>query len=462
MKFQKQIDINVPVEAAFKWHEQPGALARLLPPFEDVRVHHSTGGIEHGARVEMSVPMGPLRKRWVAEHRDYVPNERFTDVQLRGPFAHWEHTHLFERRDSNSCTLIDSVDYRLPMGSVGRTFGGSTVARMLETMFRFRHERTKSDLELHHAFRDQPRMKILISGSTGLIGSALIPFLTTGGHDVYRLVRDEEHARLNPQAVYWNIKEGEVNRQELEGFDAVIHLGGANIAGHRWTKKYKETIKNSRVKSTQLLAGLLATLHKKPKVLVSASAVGFYGDRGDEILTEQTTSGLGFLPEVARAWEEAAKPAADAGIRVVHPRFGIVLSPNGGALKEMQRPFRWGVGGVVGSGRQYWSSISLDDAISAIYFAIMRDDVSGPMNITMPEQTTCRQFVKTLGSVLNRPTVLPLPSPAVHAIMGEMGEALLLHSTRAVPEKLQAINFPFRHPTLREAMEFSLGRFQQK
>jgi len=459
MKFQKQIDIDVPVEAAFAWHERTGALARLLPPFEDVRVHHASGGIQHGARVEMSVPAGPLRKRWVAEHRDYVPNEEFTDVQLRGPFASWEHRHLFEFRGEQACTLTDTVNYKLPLGALGRTFGAGMVAKKLESMFRFRHDRTKADLELHHAFRDQPRMKILISGSTGLVGSALIPFLTTGGHDVYRLVRDEEHAKLNPRAVYWNIKEGEINRQKLEGFDAVIHLAGANIAGHRWTKKYKEIIKDSRVKSTQLLARLLGTLQQRPKVFISASAVGYYGDRGDEILTEQTTSGLGFLPEVARAWEEAAQPAEDAGIRVVHPRFGIVLSPNGGALKEMLRPFSWGLGGVVGSGQQYWSSVSLDDAISAIYFALMQDDISGPMNVVMPEQTTNRQFVKTLGSVIKRPTVLPLPGPAVHALMGEMGESLLLHSTRAVPEKLQSLDFPFRHPTLREAIAFSLGRF---
>ena len=458
MQFVRRLPLNVPAEYAFAWHARPGALPRLLPPWERVEVHTASGGIQPGSRVEMSVPVGPFRTRWLAEHTDYVLNERFSDVQLRGPFARWEHTHRFVPTSASTCELHDEIDYELPFGAAGRSLGAPMAEQKLDQMFRFRHERTKADLEWHYQFRDRPRLRVLISGSTGLVGSSLIPFLTTAGHEVHRLVRDEEHARQNPQAIFWDIKQGEVDRQRLEGFDAVVHLAGASIAGQRWTSAYKETIKNSRVKSTQLLCGLLATLHHKPKVILSTSAVGYYGDRGAELLTEQTSSGVGFLPEVARAWEQAADSARQAGIRVVHPRLGIVLSPAGGALQQMLTPFRWGVGGVIGSGRQYWSSIAIDDVLRAMHYCLMHPEISGPVNFVMPQASTNREFVKTLASVLKRPALAPLPGWAVKLMLGEMGETLLLDSTRVLPEQLLKHGYEFQFPHLREALEFLLGQ----
>ncbi|MCA8984251.1 MAG: TIGR01777 family oxidoreductase [Planctomycetaceae bacterium] len=459
MNYSATVKLDVPASYAFAWHARPGALARLLPPWEGVKIHSSSGGIRKGDRVEVSVPIGPLHKRWLAEHRDYVEGEYFSDVQLQGPFARWEHTHRFEPLSETSCLLHDEIEYELPLGNIGRTLGSRLVRQKLRAMFRFRHERTKADLEQHFLHQAKPRLKVLISGSTGMIGSAFIPFLTTGGHEVYRLVRDEKHAALNPRAIYWDIGHGEVDRQRLEGFDAVIHLAGAGIAGHRWTPKYKELIKSSRVRSTQLLSGLLATLHHKPKVLISSSAIGYYGNRGEEPLTEQSTSGVGFLPEVGRAWEEAARTASEAGIRVVHPRLGIVLSPTGGALKEMLTPFRWGMGGIVGSGRQYWSSISLDDVLGAIYHCLMTEDIHGPVNLVMPQSTTNREFIKTLGEVLQRPTLVPLPTFAVRTLLGEMGSTLLLDSTRVAPARLQQSGYKFRHPNLDQALRFLLGKY---
>lgn len=457
MKFTASCTIQAPADYAFAWHARPGALQRLLPPWEAVRIESASFGLAPGSRVELSVPLGPLRKRWLAEHRDYQPGELFSDVQLKGPFARWVHTHRFERLTENSCRLHDEIEYELPGGGLGRTLGSGLARRKLQAMFQFRQARTQADIEQHYAYQDRPPMKILVTGSTGLIGSALVPFLTTGGHDVFRLVRDEQQAQADPQAIFWDIRRGEVDRQRLEGFDAVIHLAGANIAGKRWSEKYKQTIKESRVRSTQLLAGLLGTLQQKPRVLISTSAVGYYGDRGSELLTEHSTPGVGFLPEVGRAWEQAAEPASAAGIRVVHPRLGIVLSPQGGALKEMLTPFRLGVGGVVGTGQQYWSSIGLDDVLGGFLHCLMHEEIVGPVNFVMPSPSTNREFTKTLGAVLKRPTLVPLPSLAVRTLLGEMGENLLLHSTRAIPEKLQQHNYPFRHPDLATALRFVLG-----
>ncbi len=451
--------LHVPAEYAWHWHTLPGALTRLLPPWEDIRIHSSTGGVEHGARVEMSVPIGWFHKRWVAEHRDAVVGQEFSDVQLQGPFAHWFHRHLFEPAGPDCCYLHDLIEYRLPAGAVGQALAGKQVEKKLATLFHFRHQRAKADLEAHYCYRERPRLKILVSGATGLVGSALIPFLTTGGHEVYRLVRQEAQALNHPYAIFWDIKQGEVDRQKLEGFDAVIHLSGAPIAGQRWNAAYREEIKNSRVKSTQLLSSLLATLHHKPEVLISFSGIGYYGSRDAEVLTEESSSGLGFLPEVTRAWEQAADPARKAGIRVVHPRLGVVLSEKGGALQKLKTPFQWGAGGVIGSGQQYWTAISLEDVIYAVHFCLMEKQLAGPVNFVMPEATTNRQFVKTLGQVFHRPTLFPLPAPIAKIVLGEMAQPLLLDSTLAAPQKLLEAGFAFQHPTLESALKFATGRF---
>jgi uncharacterized protein (TIGR01777 family) len=296
-------------------------------------------------------------------------------------------------------------------------------------------------------------MKILISGSTGLIGSALIPALQSGGHETVRLVRLSSPG-TNPRngSVTWDPKSGQLNATELEGIDAAIHLAGENIAASRWTPAQKARIRESRVSGTQLLAGTLAKLKTLPKTLVCSSAIGFYGDRSDERLNEDSPPGAGFLADTCREWEAAAKPAADRGIRVVHLRTGIVLASQGGALAKMLTPFRLGIAGIVGSGQQYMSWISLDDLVAVISFALSKETLRGPVNAVAPNPVTNHEFTKTLGRVLRRPTVFPMPAFAARLAFGEMADRLLLASARVEPKRLIEAGFRFRFPELEAAL----------
>lgn len=303
---------------------------------------------------------------------------------------------------------------------------------------------------------DTPRpLQIAIGGASGLVGTALSTFLTDGGHRVAPLVR--RPPRSGSGEIHWNPAAGEVDAPALEGLDAIVHLGGESLAGGRWTAKRKAAIRDSRVASTGLLSGTLTRLARPPRTFVCASAIGYYGDRGDEPLTEQSPPGMGFLPEVCRAWEMATEPARQAGIRVVNMRIGVVLSRRGGALHTMLPAFKVGLGGVVGSGRQYWSWIALDDLVRAIHFVLRTDKVSGPVNAVAPSPVTNREFTRTLGRVLRRPTILPLPGLAVRVVFGQMGQALLLEGNRVVPAKLQATGFPFLYPNLERALRHELS-----
>lgn len=299
-------------------------------------------------------------------------------------------------------------------------------------------------------------MKVLVTGASGLVGSALVPLLTAGGHTVARLVRSPP--RPSVAEVQWNPETGIREIASLEGMDAVVHLAGENIAGGRWTAERKARIRDSRVTGTRTLCETLARLARPPKVLVSASAIGYYGDRGGEVLRETSAPGLGFLPEVCRAWEEATEPAAQKGIRVVLLRIGVVLSPAGGALAKMLFPFKLGAGGIIGSGQQYMSWIGLDDIIGAIHHALMTDALQGPVNVVAPHPVTNRDFTKTLGRVLGRPTLFPMPAFAARLAFGEMADALLLASTRVEPARLMAANYAFRHPDLEGALRHLLGK----
>jgi len=299
-------------------------------------------------------------------------------------------------------------------------------------------------------------MKILVTGSTGLVGSAVVPFLTTGGHQVVRLMRGT--STTTADQISWNPTQGTIEANKLEGIDAVVHLGGDNIAHGRWTDSKKQLIRDSRVQSTHLLAKTLASLSKPPRVLLSASAIGFYGDRGDEVMTEASSPGSSFLCNVCREWEEATAPAREAGIRVINLRIGVVLTPKGAALKKMLTPFKLGLGGVVGSGRQWWSWVALDDVLRAILFCLSNETVSGPVNCVAPECLTNRDFTKTLGRVIRRPTLFPMPAFIVKTIFGEMGEELLLGSNRIAPNKLLQSGYQFAHPQLEPALRHLLGR----
>jgi len=299
-------------------------------------------------------------------------------------------------------------------------------------------------------------MNIVVSGSSGLIGSALVPELGAAKHNVKRLVRRALRGR--EAEAHWDPAAGSLDPKLLEGCDAVVHLGGENIAAGRWTAAKKRRIRDSRVRSTKVLSEAMARLSRAPKVLVCASAIGYYGDRGSELLTEESAPGSGFLPEVCRAWEAAAAPAAKKGIRVVHMRFGVVLSRKGGALTKMLLPFWLGLGGKVGSGSQYMSWIAIGDAVGALQYALEHEALRGPVNAVAPNPVTNLEFTRALGRALHRPTIFPMPAAAARLVFGEMADALLLSSARVEPARLKAGGYRFRHPALDEALRHLLER----
>jgi len=296
-------------------------------------------------------------------------------------------------------------------------------------------------------------MDVLISGATGLIGSALIPELEARGHTVRRLTR---HPRQDGD-IRWDIDAGTI-AGDLSGVDAVVHLAGESIAEGRWTEEKKRRILESRQKGTRLLAEKVAGIPEPPSVMVSVSAIGFYGDRGNELLTEESESGDLFLSEVCREWEAAADPAREAGVRVVHPRFGIILSTKGGALGTTLPIFKLGGGGKIGSGRQYWSWVSFDDVIGAIVHVLDTDDLSGPVNVVAPDPPTNAEYTRVLGKVLNRPTLFTVPASAARVALGGIADDLLLASERVEPVRLQETGYSFRHPELEATLRYLLGR----
>ena len=299
-------------------------------------------------------------------------------------------------------------------------------------------------------------MIVAISGASGLIGTTLGRLLEAEGHTVLRLVRRRPAAAGSE--VYWKPKAGEIDAASLEGVDAAVHLAGAPIA-ERWTDERKRAIRDSRVQGTRLFATALAGLRKKPSVLVTASGIGIYGSRrGDEMLTEDSSTGGDFLADVSRDWEGAAQPASDAGLRVVHSRTGPVLSPEGGMLGKMLLPFRMGAGGRIGSGRQWVSWVGLDDVVHAMSFMIATASLRGPVNLVAPNPVTNAEFTNALGRVLGRPTIATVPEFAIKLAFGEMGENTILASQRVMPQRLLGAGYRFRHPHIEEALRFELSR----
>ena len=298
-------------------------------------------------------------------------------------------------------------------------------------------------------------MRVLLSGSHGLVGKALISRLNADKHEIFRLVR---HAPSSESEIEWSPDRYSIAIARLEGFDAVIHLAGESIAEGRWSEEKKKRIRESRVKGTKLLSDALANLSRPPKTLIAASAIGFYGDRGDEILNETSPPGEGFLPDVCAAWEQATQLAMEKGIRVVNTRFGIILSKEGGALAKMLPPFRMGVGGRIGSGKQWMSWIALNDVIEGLNYALTNESLRGPVNFVAPKPVTNAEFTKTLGRVLSRPTFFPVPAFAARLALGEMADALLLSSQRVEPTRLKDANYQFRFSGLREALSHLMRR----
>jgi uncharacterized protein (TIGR01777 family) len=446
-RFKASVTLPVSATEAFAWHTRPGALERLVPPWEAVRVLERTGDLESGAVVVLEVRRGPFRRRWVARHHDVVPGVSFADTMEKGPFAEWTHVHRFYDVPGGTGGLSDEIDYRLPLGPMGG-LAGSYAGRALRRTFAFRHRRLVHDLGLHRA---TPRpLRIAVTGPSGLIGSALCSFLTSGGHEVVRVTRSPRKPG-DVRVTHAGVVD---DPQRLEGLDCVVHLAGESI-DKRWTPGRKREIERSRIEGTRAVAETLARLESPPRVLVSASAVGFYGDRGDELLTEESGPGTGFLAGVCIGWEDATSPAREAGIRVVIPRISPVLES---LLGRMLLPFRLGLGGPVGSGRQWVPWVALDDVLGAFLHAISDEYLSGPVNVVAPGAATSADLARTLGAVLGRPARLRVPAIGTRLFLGELADELVLASIHAVPAVLTRTGFEFAYPTLDGAFRHLLGR----
>jgi len=453
--FRKSLRVPVPVETLFAWHERPGAFVRLSPPWDRPRVLEQSGGIRDGARVVLEVHAGPIPTTWRLTHRDYIANAQFRDVMESGPFAHWEHTHSFRADGPNASVLDDEIAWSLPLGALGDAVAGSYTTDTLERVFAYRHALLAGDIERHAAFAATPRLRVAITGASGMIGTQLAAFLSTGGHEVLRVGRGP--VVPGKVDISWDPAKGTIDAAALEGVDAVVHLAGAPIA-ERWTAEHRKAIKESRVEGTSLLAHTLSRLTKKPRVLLSGSAIGIYGSRGDEILDEHSALGGGYLAEVTRAWEAATAPAAAAGIRVVHLRTGIVQASAGGALAKVALLFKTGLGARLGNGHQWVSPIALDDEIGAIHFAMMRDDIRGPVNLVAPTAVTNADYSRLLADVLHRPLLASAPAFVLRAMLGsEMADETVLASQRVRPTVLEKAGFVFRYPELVDMLRFELG-----
>jgi uncharacterized protein (TIGR01777 family) len=449
MTFQHRGLVDAPLEDVFAWHARPGALARLLPAWQPVWVRKEAGSLRDGQAV-LGLPGGITCR---ARHQPdaYDPPHRFAD-ELTAPFQtmlRWRHTHDFRAAGPGSTEITDTVDTTCP-------------DRWLRSTFAYRQRQIAGDLAAHaraRTYRTEP-LNVAMTGSAGLVGTALTAFLTAGGHRVVRLVRRTPRHTDERQ---W--RPDDPNEDLLEGIDAVIHLAGASIAG-RFSDAHKRRIRGSRLQPTTALAAVAARAAGRgrgPACLIQASAIGFYGaDRGDETLTEASPGGGGFLAGVVSDWEAASSPAQEAGVRVVHVRTGIVQSPRGGTLRLLLPLFEMGLGGRLGSGQQWTSWIGIDDLLDIYYRAAIDPLLSGPVNAVAPEPVRNRDYTATLARVLRRPAVLPIPDFGPKLLLGpEAARELAGASQRVRPERLLEAGHPFRHSQLEPALRHVLGRFEE-
>jgi uncharacterized protein (TIGR01777 family) len=448
--FQFTSEYSCSVAELFAWHTRDGAFARLNPPWNPVNVLSMSGGIENGARVRLKAGIPPITFTWELEHSNFQKNVQFVDSQIKGPFAFWQHTHSFFSLPPSNSQILDKINVRFPLGNaLALPFLGKELRRV----FKYRADVLQKDLVSHAKWSSHPRLKILIAGSSGLVGTQLSAFLTTAGHSVLRLVRRTARSK---DEVEWNPEKGTISN--VPAVDAVINLCGEDISAGRWSEAKKSRLISSRIVPTQLLASKIKEGQITTKSFISASGVGYYGTRGDESLSENSPGGEGFFPQLAARWEEAASSVESVGVRSLQLRFGVILSARGGALKKMLLPFLCGVGGCLGTGEQWFSWIALQDVLSGIEHVLHDARASGPINFTSPRCITNREYTKALGKVVHRPTVCSIPATCLRLIFGELADEALLSSSKVAPEKLTELGYAFHLPDIESALRFELGR----
>lgn len=447
-------ELNRPAHQVFQWHERPGALARLTPPWQKIEILRTANGVKDGEQVRMRQKFGPLRLEWEVEHFGYVEDKEFSDRALKGPFSYWQHRHSVVADGAARCTWHDELSYKLPAGALGELLAGGKVRRELNRMFHFRQRQLRDDQAMAQRYGAVRPMRFLIAGASGLIGTAMIPFLQSQGHEVVRLVRQNP---TKENEVFWDPEAGQLDEHQLKAIDVVINLAGVNVA-QRWTKDAREKIWNSRVAGTRTLVDAIERLKHRPFVLISASGTGVYGSRGDDLLSESSERGSGFLADLCDAWEREVYAIEELGIRPVAMRTGVVLTPAGGALARLGKIFSAGLGGKIGDGRQWMSWISIDDVVGAYYHAVLNQRCIHEVNAVAPNPVTNAEFTATLARVLRRPKVFSVPRPMLRAAYGQMADEALLSSARVLPEKLTECGYLFRQAELEDALRFVLGR----
>lgn len=453
--FTRQSPIAAKAEDVFQWHARKGAIKRLSPPWAPLQIISKTPGVDTGTRVKLKIKTGPVFSTWDAVHTACEPGRMFRDTQIKGPFKSWNHTHIFSPTGENSSILEDRVEYAMPFPASIIGPVNSYILKDLGRIFTYRHAVTQRDLSLYQQKRLPTPLKVAITGASGLIGSRLVPFLSTQGHDVYTFVRRKPI--LENQELFWDPENGILDPSDLEGMDVVIHLAGENIGEVRWTDETKERLSRSRVKGTTLIAETIARLAQPPQVFLCASAIGFYGDTGEHFADETSGSGGQYISCMCERWEMSCDAAIQKGIRTVMMRIGVVYSPEGGALSKLLPLFKIGLGSVMGSGRQFISWISMEDTLHAMYHLIAESDIHGPVNLVSPNPVSNRGLTKVLAELLKRPVPITIPASVIRARFGQMGEEIVLSSARIRPQKLLDSGYSFIYPDLKPALCDVLG-----
>jgi uncharacterized protein len=459
--FIKRSEIPYDVHDVFNYHARYRAIDRLIPPWSFLKIIKRNNGLENGATSILGLQYGPLKLKWIAKHFGYIQDQIFQDEMIKGPFKNWKHIHSFTPNKLNGCIIEDKIEYSLPYGLNKFYIFRNRLNKTLYQMFSYRHRILQNDLKLWDILKENKGKRILISGSTGLIGSALIPFLDTSGeHNITRLVRPSSKyadSSNNSNSRVWDPDTGKVDPSDLEGFDTIIHLCGESIGG-RWSKIKKKRIYDSRVMTTELLCNTIKKLKNPPSTMLCASAIGYYGSHGEEVVTEETTAGDGFLANLCVDWEAQAKSVEAIGIRVVYARFGLILSPKGGIVKLLNHASFLKAGITFGSGSNVFNWVSIEDVIGSILYSIGNTTIHGPVNVVSPNPVKASDFSEIISKILENQFLLRIGYGFMKLAMGDFADTISDSNGVVKPQKLMDSGYPFMNPNLEDALRLLLGR----